>query len=297
MISVDEATAQDFEQVYGLLMKLNATTISKETWHHVYNKPFAADGPPGFVLKDHDRIVGFFGTIFSRRFIDGKEIKLCNTHSWIVEEKYRRNGLLLLSKLHKIPEVVLTNFSASVGPYQIMKQFKWREIDNTHSIFFRYLLPFPTRTDAQVVKAEAMYEGLSESVKKIAEDHKPFRCTTNSLRTDKGNSLQVFKSVAYFPSMFSMVQKLLPLKFRLGQLYYTSNPEVFFTNFQKNMQAICKKEGWVGVVIPNRMLQKAGIVAGKKYFKNRPVLFKNTQGVDTSELDLLYSEVFILDLN
>ncbi|NJN27827.1 MAG: hypothetical protein HC819_18580 [Cyclobacteriaceae bacterium] len=126
----------------------------------------------------------------------------------------------------------------------------------------------------QVVKGEEMYEGMSETVKKIAEDHQPFLCTLNTLRTEMGNSMQVFKSVPYFPSKFSRVQKILPVKFQIGQLYYTSDQEVFFTNFQNNMRAICKKEGWVGIVVPNRMLHKAGLALGKKYYGHRAVLAK-----------------------
>jgi hypothetical protein len=45
------------------------------------------------------------------------------------------------------------------------------------------------------------------------------------------------------------------------------------------------------------MLKGAGISNGRKYYKNRPVLIKNDQGMDLEQFDLLYSEVFTLDLN
>lgn len=296
MISVEEASSADFEQVHNFLKQLNSTTISKDTWEKTYSNPFNTDDLPGFVLKDQGKVVGFFGTIFSRRVIEGKEIRFCNTHSWIVDENYRRNGLLLLNKIHKLQDVVLTNFSASEGPYQIMKQLKWKEIDNAHSIFYRSLFRLPAGLDVQVVKDETMYEGVDEHVRKIAEDHKPFSCAINTLRTRDGNSLQIFKTVPYFPARFSKFQGLVPVKLNVGQLYYASNPEVFFSGFRDHIQAISKKEGWIGVVIPNRMLQNAGISPGKKYYAHRPVLAKTTIDFDFNQLDLLYSEVIVLDL-
>lgn len=295
MITVEEAKYQDFDKVYSLLTQLNSTTISRRTWQKTFENPFNSEGPAGYILKDNEEVVGFLGTIFSVRIINGREVTFCNMHSWIVDEKYRRNGLLLLNRIHKFKNFILTNFSASTAPFQIMKQLKWKEIDNTHSIYYRDFLS-PARSEVQVLKGDRLYEGMSEAVKKIAEDHKQFRCTINALRTDKGITLQIFKSVPYFPARFSMVQKFLPFKFQIGQLYYISNPEVFFAGFQENIRAICKKEGWVGVVIPNRMLERAGIAPGKKYYGQRPVLVKTNLVIDMDAIDLLYSEVFVLDL-
>jgi hypothetical protein len=296
MIKIEEATEGDFEQVHALLMQLNSTTISRETWQKTFENPFNTEGPPGYILKDDETVVGFLGTIFSKRIINNKEVTFCNMHSWIVDEKYRRNGLLLLNRIHKLKDVVLTNFSASTGPFQMLKQLKWKEVDNSHSIFYRHPLKFPLRSDVLVQKGEAMNDGISETIMKIAADHKPFRCAINVLRTVKGSALQVFKPIPYFPARFSMLQRILPYKFRIGQLYYTSNAELFFADFQRNIQAICKKEGWVGVVIPDRMLQKAGIAPGKKYYAIRPVLVKSDIDLDFETVDLLYSEVFVLDL-
>lgn len=296
MIKVEEATEEDFDKIYALLMQLNSTTISRKTWQKTFKDPFNAKGPPGYILKDDEQVVGFLGTIFSKRLINNQEVTFCNMHSWIVEEKYRRNGLLLLSRIHKLRDVVLTNFSASTGPFQILKQLKWKEVDNSHSIFYRHLLKFQRRTDLQVLKGEELNDVMSEDIKNIAAHHKSFRCAINVIKTGKGSALQVFKPVPYFPARFSVLQRLLPDKFSIGQLFYTSNPELFFADFQRNIQVICKKEGWVGIVIPNRMLQKAGIVPGKKYFAYRPILAKTNLEFDLDQLDLLYSEVFILDL-
>ena len=296
MISVEEVKFEDFDKVYPLLAQLNSTTISREIWQKTFENPFNSEWPSGFMLKDSDEVVGFLGMIFSARKINGREVTFCNMHSWIVDEKYRRNGLLLLNRIHKFKDIVLTNFSASTGPLQILKQLKWKEIDNSHSIFYKNFLGFSARTDVRVVKGESMYEGMSETDKKIAEDHKPFRSTLNAIENDKGNSLQVFKTVPYFPARFSSVQKFVLVKFSIGQLYYASNPEVFFSAFHDSIQAICKKEGWAGVVIPNRMLQKAGLAPGKKYYGHRPVLAKTNLDIDLNDLDLLYSEVFVLDL-
>ena len=67
MIQVVEASQADFSEVYRLLQQLNNTTIVKNTWGKIFANPFQSERPPGFVLKDEDNIVGFFGTIYSKR--------------------------------------------------------------------------------------------------------------------------------------------------------------------------------------------------------------------------------------
>ena len=297
MMEIEEASENDFDQVYLLLQRLNNTTIEREIWGDTFKDLFDTGEPPGFLLRDGEKVVGFFGTVFSRRIINGKNVKFCNCHSWVVDDKYRSHGLKLLSRIHKLKACVITNFSASAGPYQIMKKLKWKEIDNAYSIFFMNPLRALGNNSIDILKGEEMRTELESWEQKIVEDHQRFRCTLNTIKTGRHHSLQVYKSIDYFPARLSALKHFIPWRFRMGQLYYASTPELFFDDFKSHLTSICKKENWVGLVVPNRLLHQAGIAAGKRYYKNRPVLVKTDLDFDTAQLDLLYSEVFILDLN
>ncbi|MCC5929254.1 MAG: hypothetical protein JJU28_08425 [Cyclobacteriaceae bacterium] len=296
MIYVTEATKEDFDDVYGLLKLLNDTTIDQKTWGLVFSDVFKTGASPGYLLKDDEKTVGFFGTVFSNRIIDGEEFRFCNCHSWIVDEKYRSKGLLLLSKIHKLKNHILTIFSASSETFQIYKQLKWKEIDNSASVFWGQPLRFLVNGNIQVYQDNQNLEGISESGIKIAEDHKTFQCKINTLRKPAGSALQVFKEVPYFPAKLIWLQKILPFQLKLGHFHYTSDPGLFFTDFKQNIQAICKKENWLGVIIPNRYIKKYGLTEGRKYYKKRSILYKSDIEIDPVLMDMLYSEVFILDL-
>ena len=57
--------------------------------------------PLGYVLKTQKKIVGFVGTLFSRRKINNKNYIFCNIHTWIVNEAHRISSHLLFDPLIK----------------------------------------------------------------------------------------------------------------------------------------------------------------------------------------------------
>ncbi|NJN27826.1 MAG: hypothetical protein HC819_18575 [Cyclobacteriaceae bacterium] len=85
MLTVEEATEWDFEQVHSLLLQLNSSTISRETWQKTFESPYNSEGPPGFILKDVEQVVGFLGTIFQKGLsIAGRShFAICTVGSWM----------------------------------------------------------------------------------------------------------------------------------------------------------------------------------------------------------------------
>lgn len=295
MIKVTEARLADFEEVLLLYQKLNPE-IDKSIWQETFFDHFNTSDTPGYVLKDDEKIVGFFGTIFSVRNINGQQVRFCNCHSWIVDENYRSKGLLLLNRLNKLKDCIVTNFSASPGPYEIMKTLKWKEVDNAHTIFFSSPLKWLYMSTKGVLKGNEMLGELSGEERKIAEDHKKFRCALNVVKKGDDRSFQVYKSMEYFPAKINVVKNYSPVKFHLGHLYYLSNPDFFFGDFKNNLHSVCKKEKWIGLVVPNRFVKNFRLTGGKRYYHRRPVLVKTNKEFDVDRLDLLYSEIFVLDL-
>jgi len=297
MIKIEEAGNQDFEEIYYLLKRLNDTSLSKEQWKKVFEKHFKTEKDHfGYMLKDDDEIVGFFGTIFSERVLNGEEVKFCNTHSWIVDQRYKSKGLLLLNKIHKLKDHVLTNFSASEGPLKIMTQFGWEKIAYTNSIVFNGPEAFLKRGDKIVVKNDDIENHLSGEDLKVFRDHKKLNCN-HALFLEGDNKVYfVIKEVSYFPARLRFIQKILPFSFKMGQIYYVSDIQCFRNYFDIIKKELCRKFKWIGVIIQDQLIEGIKHIKSKKYYKKRPVLIKSNTDASFSNLDLLYSEIFLLDL-
>ena len=62
---------------------------------------YSKKSPLGYVLKTKKKIVGFVGTLFSKRKINNKNYIFCNIHTWIVNEANRITSHLLFDSLIK----------------------------------------------------------------------------------------------------------------------------------------------------------------------------------------------------
>ena len=105
----------DFDKIYPIIQKLSEGNTKRETWKHIFSKSWEVpDDHCGYMLLVDDRVVGFYGTIFSTRVVEGKKRRFCNLTSWVVEEKYRgRHGLRLLQKVLSMDDCILTVLSAN----------------------------------------------------------------------------------------------------------------------------------------------------------------------------------------
>ena len=67
-----------------------------------YNK----DYPIGYVIKIKNKIVGFVGTLISKRKINKKNYLYCNIHTWIVDKHHRIVSHLLFTPLIKKKSII-----------------------------------------------------------------------------------------------------------------------------------------------------------------------------------------------
>src|SRR5438132_1360038 len=67
------------------------------------------DDPFGFVLVDDDEVVGYIGTICSRRVIGGRQEKFCNVTSWVTDKNHRQQAIMLLTPMLKLAGYTITN--------------------------------------------------------------------------------------------------------------------------------------------------------------------------------------------
>jgi len=105
---------------------------------------FISDYPFGYAIKDttNNNVVGFMGTIFSKKIHDNEEHVYCNIHSWIVDRVYRINSFLLLTPLLK-KKIILTAFTPVTSLVGMLEKFGFKKININYKIicYFNLLSP------------------------------------------------------------------------------------------------------------------------------------------------------------
>jgi len=94
-ISVRPITPADTAEICDLLEHgFVGSGIAADDWRPLYTTNWGADNPTrGFVLTDGGRIVGYLGTIYVQREINGKTGIVCNFSGFYVAPAYRGRGL------------------------------------------------------------------------------------------------------------------------------------------------------------------------------------------------------------
>ncbi|WP_179004954.1 hypothetical protein [Winogradskyella forsetii] len=301
-MTVREATQLDFEAIYKLLASLNSTTLSKSDWKKITEVNFnTTNNHYGYVLEINDSLLGFIGTIFSERIVNGETLRFCNFHSWIVDPAAKTGGMALLLKVLKLKDHVITNFTASEGPYKIFQGLKFKEV-----AYKNYKL-FPLQNTEVLSKFKVLQINDNNSEKllshneiKLYNDHKNFK-NTQFLYLKHGDlgSFVISKKRSYIPKVFNkapILKKGLKTRLSLAEIHYISRPELFFLGFSKTGIAlkICRKLGWsLGVIVADRYIPEINTLKKKYYPSKRPYVYRHA--VNDHIIDTLYSEFFILN--
>ena len=133
---------------------------------------FLQEAPIGYALMDKKKnILGFLGTIFSKRYYKKDFSDHCYLHSWIVEKKFRLQSFrLILPLLEK--NIFITTFSPIKSLEGLYKKFNFDQVEYKSIIFpiFNFNSLFGKTTKFYQNK-EFFFKFLSKKDKKIMKDH------------------------------------------------------------------------------------------------------------------------------
>ncbi len=108
---------------------------------------FISDYPFGYIIKDqNNKIVGFMGTIFSKKIHGDKEYVYCNIHSWVVDKSYRINSFFLLTPLIE-KKIILTAFTPVNSLVGLLEKFDFKKININYKVAFYLNLFFPKKNN------------------------------------------------------------------------------------------------------------------------------------------------------
>ena len=136
MPEVRPATPEMFDEIYPLLAAHNPS-IPKEKWRLLVDYPWRSrDDDLGYVLVERGEIVGFLSTLYSRRMIDGKEVKLCNTAHWVVREDFRSESLRLFMTVLRQRDCTITNLTSSATVAAMMPKLRFKLLEENLQLLF-----------------------------------------------------------------------------------------------------------------------------------------------------------------
>jgi hypothetical protein len=133
---------------------------------------FDKDFPIGYAVIIKKKIVGFVGTLFSKRKIKNKNYIYCNIHTWVVDRSHRVASHLLFMPLlkKKCIVTVLSPKKRLIGTFEKMG-FKSNEMNykvTLLNIFFNFL---NTKSFKIENKLNKIKKNLSNQDLKIYNDH------------------------------------------------------------------------------------------------------------------------------
>ena len=119
-------------------LKKQAYLDSKKVEEIIKNR-FNNETPFGYVLKNKkNEIVGFMGTIFSFRNYD-RDFKLCNVHTWIINEEYRYHSYLPLIPLVD-ENYSITAFTPIKSLSGLLEKFGFEKIKMNYRVILLFSL-------------------------------------------------------------------------------------------------------------------------------------------------------------
>ena len=177
MISVQSATPAMFEDVHRLLLGFDNPRMSKADWRRMlFQYPCKAEeASRGHVLLDGANAVGFIGTIFSPREIEGKTERFCHLSSWIVLPEYRSRSLALLASVARLEGYTVVCSTPSETSARLFRRFGHRTLD--HTVLF--LPPLATARElvnlvhaSMTTREDEVPAGLTGEARRCFEDHR-----------------------------------------------------------------------------------------------------------------------------
>ena len=280
MPTIHKATLNDFEHVYPLFSGFREPHPSKQMFQKLFSPRWCSDeSHVGFILEEDGEAVGYLGTLFSVREVNGRSEKFCNLCTWITKEAYRSEGLSLLFQVLKMKDVTVTNFTGNRVAAMLMK-LGFKVLDRTLKI----LLPVPALSnDCELIFDELQIAPLLEDhVRRVFDDHREFNYPFVLLKANDRTALLCFKKVK---------RKSLPVL----ETHYLSGRDVFLKHIRHVLPALCLRTGAVGLMIGEHFLQGASLPFAITIPQRQMRLFRS-RTVAIEEMDTMYSELQVLNL-
>lgn len=284
-MNVEIRTVNEETDRVAILALLEKFYPVKKHWEKLFIKRMwtATDSISGYIICDHEQIVGYLGLIFSELTLDNQQKHtICNLTTWYVEPAYRQYSLRLLQKVFDSKQsLTWTNLSPSASAYQLFLRYGFKPF-TTHQYL---ILPLGgAGKNLQILFNEQVVAFLDEKNKQIYLEHQGLNCTHVFIQ-DKKQQIS-----CYFILIKTEYKKLF-----VGKIYYVNNKNNFSLLLKRARLKLCFYLRICYLLVEENCLikQKTFGVFSKKL--TQPRLFKS-DFLTADQVPLLCSELMVLGI-
>jgi len=284
VIELRRVGAESFDEVYPLLAGFGGG-LPRDDWRRMLFDYAWADGPcRGFGLYDGPRLVGFLGTIFSRRRIEGREERMCNFSSWIVENEYRGASVMMMRPLvAELPEYTLVGYTPIPVTVAVFSRLGFRPLETEELI----LPPLPRPGEALralrgsfTSSAEALQRELGDEERAMHRDLSYARVSHVLLRQGGRRC-------------YLVARRGYRKRLRVAELLYIGDRAFFWENRILAQAAFSASMGAVALSVDRRFAE--GFDVPWAIRKPKPRIFRPARpDIAPTAIDGLYSELLML---
>jgi hypothetical protein len=284
-MQVEEATEADCEKVLPLLAGFNNSSLTADRWRCLFNYTWPAPSQRrGFLLRDGDRVGGYFATVWSERTIDGKREAMCNLSSWITLPEYRNLSLLLFKAVTEPRNCTLTCHSPAGRIYPLFRKFGFQDLETQ----WRLILPYPSWDFSawfgyhSTTNPDRIAEIVNPADREILQAHRCYRCGHLLIHGRNGYCYLIFTKTKGRRTSFAHLQ-------------YISDRQVFLRQLDRIRLRLFLATGTPFVMVDSRLVKGLEIPHSREVTLSRPYVYRS-ETLRAEQIDNLYSEIILLGL-
>jgi len=273
-----------FDEVYPLLQEFPQQNLSKDLWRRMlFDPPWPVEEPQrGYVLIDGGTVVGFYGTMFSRRVVRGERIRICNLSSWIVKETHRAHSLQLLRPILALEDYVLVNPSPNAAVLPIFRRLGFQVLDDTQWLVAPLANPRQLLAGlgtSLLTDPRRIHQRL-DAVGREISDHLRGTVAAQALLVRGGRSCHVVATASRWKG-----------RWRLAHVRYASDWEMVWDHTLPLAAAFLRTLGTVGLRLDGRHAAgRAPTFAVRRPIALPPLYRPGPSGIAPNLVDGLYAE-------
>ncbi len=283
MTTVEKADSGMLDDIHALLTTCRTHHTGSESRHrHAEDTVLSGGDASGFVLVDHAAIVGFLGTIFSERSIDGRTEPFCNVCRWIVTPDHRSDAARLLEPLYGLRDHTLTYFSPSPAARHLFERLGFQYLDFAARIFSPHPMLFRVKPESEysvLTDPDAIASLLDDAERKLLEDHRPYACGHVLVRHERDER-----------SCYCIYTTITRNSLRFSHLHHLSDAAVFLDAVDAIGNSLFDAHKTLFLKVDTRLLGGHHATHSIPFTVNPPRMYRS-EHLRPDQIDNLYSEL------
>jgi hypothetical protein len=236
----------------------------------------------GYVLVDKGKIVGFVGSFFVQRHINGKMERFANLTAWKVRKESRNESILLLMQFFGQKELTITGRTAPREIFAIQEKLGFKNLDSTMKIVPTFIgVPERNSGCSHFSEAKDLDNRLNDMDLQLYQDHKMYKC----------KHMLIQRRDRYCYIVCSFVKKWHS---RMAHVHYISDLTVFLESLTSLKTRLLLNHGIQFLCIEERFLRGRKVPFALNYQSPFTHIYKSNV-LAREDIDNLYTELIIFN--